>query len=109
MWGDCCSICWLQSEDAFLKIIAKKKFKCISTGTLRKKLTQQNYVSCLLEQSTNNQIQKGILLEKHNLYTVKQNKKCLSLFDYKRFLLSHRVSSLAYGHCDIALDRLDNE
>lgn len=38
--------------------------------------------------------------EKHNFYKMQQNKKCLSPFDNKRFLISKRIMSIAYGHCN---------
>lgn len=57
-------------------------------------------------------IQTKFLQEKHQLYTVQQNKKCLSLFDDKRFLSSYVVNTCkylfiesCYGRCQITLHK----
>ena len=40
----------------------------------------------------------SIRSEKHQLYTIKQNKVSLAPYDDKRYLLEDRVTSLPYGH-----------
>ena len=44
---------------------------------------------------------KGIKSKNYNLRTYESNKKSLSFFDDKRYILKYRISTLAYGHKDI--------
>jgi len=37
----------------------------------------------------------------HKLYTIEQNKKSLSSFDDKRYILNNGVDTLAHGHYKI--------
>ena len=44
---------------------------------------------------------RGIKSKNHNLGTYEANKKSLSCFDDKRYILKNGVDTLAYGHKDI--------
>ena len=44
---------------------------------------------------------RGIKSKNHNLGTYKTNKKSLSCFDDKRYILKNGINTLAYGHKDI--------
>lgn len=59
-----------------------------------KEFTHQDYVSCLLDKKISFQEQIRILQDKHQLFIVNQNKKCLCPFDDKRFLLSVGMEDL---------------
>ena len=43
----------------------------------------------------------GIKSKNHNLSTYETNKRYLSCFDDKRYILKNRINTLAYGHKDI--------
>ena len=44
---------------------------------------------------------RGIKSKNHNLSTYETNKRSLSCFDDKRYILKNRINTLAYGHKDI--------
>ena len=44
---------------------------------------------------------RGIKSKNHNLGTYKTNKRSLSCFDDKRYILKNGTNTLAYGHKDI--------
>ena len=44
----------------------------------------------------------------HNLGTYKTNKRSLSSFDDKRYILKNGINTLAYGHKDIKMINLDS-
>ena len=44
---------------------------------------------------------RGIKSKNHNLGTYKTNKRSLSCFDDKRYILKNGINTLAYGHKDI--------
>ena len=44
---------------------------------------------------------KTITSEKHEIYSIEINKKSLSCFDDKRYILSDGINSFAYGHYSI--------
>lgn len=87
----------------------KKRAKGISTRIVPKKLTHQDYVCTLFQKTSTFEEQTQIMQKNHQLFTVKQNKKCLCPFDDERFLLSDGISSLACGHCDIQLQTSNEE
>ena len=44
---------------------------------------------------------RGVKSKNHNLGTYKTNKRSLSCFDDKRYILKNGTNTLAYGHKDI--------
>ena len=44
---------------------------------------------------------RGIKSKNHNLITYESNKKSLSCFDNKQYILKNGFDTLAYGHKDI--------
>ena len=44
---------------------------------------------------------RGIKSKNHNLGTYETNKRFLSCFDDKRYILKNGINTLAYGHKDI--------
>ena len=44
---------------------------------------------------------RGIKSKNHNLGTYETNKRSLSCFDYKWYILKNGINTLAYGHKDI--------
>ncbi|CAI6377125.1 unnamed protein product [Macrosiphum euphorbiae] len=47
------------------------------------------------------------LTKKHDIFTVEQNKKALSVYDDKRFILENGINTLAWGHYKTNIDRND--
>ncbi len=56
------------------------------------------FKSCLLNDQVVRATTKHIRSRKHQLYTVTEEKVALSSLDLKRYILSDKVSSLAFGH-----------
>jgi hypothetical protein len=67
------------------------------TKSYRKKITFQNYKSCVQSFSKFNIDQFTIRSKNHKLQTLKTNKLCFSSFDDKRYLMQCGVHSVPYG------------
>jgi UDP-N-acetyl-D-mannosaminuronic acid transferase (WecB/TagA/CpsF family) len=48
--------------------------------------------------------QKVFRTKTHNIYTAEQNKKALSAYDDKRFILEDGINTLAWGHYQIKIE-----
>ena len=48
-----------------------------------------------------NHLMRGIKSKNHNLGIYETNKRSLSCFDDKRYILKNGINTLAYGHKDI--------
>ena len=80
------------------KIIECKKAKGVKKSTLKTKISHADYKNTLLNNSVLNASACYIRSFHHNLHTIKQNKKSLSSFDDKRYLLADGIRTLAHGH-----------
>jgi len=78
--------------------IESKKAKGVKKATLKNRVTHDDYKSTLLEMSTVSTRFNSIRSFKHVLYTIEQNKKSLSSFDDKRYILDDGIHTLAHGH-----------
>ena len=78
-----------------------KKNKGINKCIVKDELKYDNYKSALNSNYTLNKNNVGIHSIKHNIYTMTQNKTCLTSLCDKVYLLDDGVSSLSYGHKDI--------
>ncbi|KAL4085217.1 hypothetical protein QTP88_027076 [Uroleucon formosanum] len=64
--------------------------------------TQPIYIGmCVLDLS------KMLITKKHDIFTVEQNKKALSVYDDKRFILNNGIDTLAWGHYKTNIDKND--
>ena len=61
------------------------------------KMTHEDYISCLTNSTETVHSFNAIRSYKHELFTIRQDKKALSAWDDKRWLIDN-VSTLAYGH-----------
>ena len=86
----------------------RKRAKGVSSRVIRSKVTHEDYLNCLKEKTVSFAEQTRIAQQSHQLYTMKQNKKCLSPFDDKRYLFDDGVKSYAYGHYKIP-EKTDEE
>lgn len=79
-----------------------KKAKGISKSVVKKELTYQNYVNCLLDSTLERHSMNSIRSENHNLYLKTINKISLSSFDDKRWWLEPKgIEGYSYGHFKI--------
>ena len=64
-----------------------KKAKGVKKKVIKKGMSHQNYVDCLLEERKFMHTKQTMRSFKHQLYTIKQNKVSLSPYDDKRYLM----------------------
>ncbi|XP_047515259.1 uncharacterized protein LOC125056273 [Pieris napi] len=85
----------LQVDD---KIITKAKGvnKCVT-----KKLTLDNYKSCLFNKNVQHCKMYRFRSLKHTIFTQEINKVCLSFNDTKRYILPNKIDTLPMGHYQI--------
>ena len=80
----------------------KSSEKCISKGlgrvAIKNRLNFKQYADTLHNGGVIRHSFTSIKSHKHNLFTVMQQKKALTHFDSKRFLLSCGIHSYSYGH-----------
>ena len=87
----------------------KRTAKGIKEGVKCRELTHEDYKEVLMssmggptgEKKEKYVEQCNITSKNHELYTVKENKKALSGYDDKRYVLGDGIGTLAYGHCGI--------
>jgi hypothetical protein len=75
-----------------------KKIKGIKKNVVRKETCFDDFKNCLLTKESIYKKQNLFRTDKHEIYTVEQNKKALSAFDNKRFFLDNGVNTLPWGH-----------
>ena len=76
----------------------QKKGKGIKKSVLKKDIKHQDFKDCLFEKREYQHSMMGFRSHQHQLYTGKQTKKSLSLFDDKRFILEDGYTTRAHGH-----------
>ena len=64
-----------------------KKAKGVKKNVVKKYITHQDYVDCLFKERKFMHTMQTTRSFKHQLYTMKQNKVSLSLYDDKRYML----------------------
>lgn len=87
------SICYSTME--------KKTAKGVAKNIIKRKLTHNNYKTCLFECQRGIESAIKIASTNHKLTTVRYNKSTLCPFDNKRYILKDGQSSYAYGHYKI--------
>ena len=86
-----------------------KRAKGINKEILKNNMHHSNYVNTLIQERDLYTRLCNIRSEKHQLFTIRSNKKCLSAFDDKRYLLD-ATRSLPFGHCSLdVLNEILNE
>ena len=85
------------------KIVEEKKAKGVKKCVVKKRISHDDYLSCLFDDVTIYRDSTSIRSIGHQLYTLKQNKKSLSAFDDKRYILDDGISTLPHGHFKIKL------
>ena len=85
------------------KIVEEKKAKGVKKCVVKKRISHDDYLSCLFDDVTIYRDSTSIRSISHQLYTLKQNKKSLFAFDDKRYILDDGISTLPHGHFKICL------
>jgi hypothetical protein len=75
-----------------------KKLKGIKKSVLKKDISFDDYLQCLLQNKIFRHQQKMIRSKKHNLATITQTKISLSYMDRKRHICEDGISTYAHGH-----------
>ena len=68
------------------------------TAAAQKLLTHEDYRSVLVSRKAMNVDVRSIRSFNHKLFTISVNKKGLSAYDDKKFILSNGIDTLSYGH-----------
>ena len=79
----------------------KKRAKGIVKAVVKKDITHEDYKNILFSAGQTSHNMTVFRSDKHEIYTVSMDKKSLSAYDGKRYILDNGVDSLAYGHKDI--------
>jgi uncharacterized C2H2 Zn-finger protein len=78
-----------------------KRAKGVKRYALAKKISYNDYVRCLKENSTQHTSFRMIRSNQHNIYTVEMNKVSLAAHDDKRFIMPNNIDTLPHGHFQI--------
>ncbi|KAE9543657.1 hypothetical protein AGLY_002053, partial [Aphis glycines] len=84
-----------------------KKSKGVKKNVVENKICFDDFKNCLLTKKPKYVIQNLFRTKKHDIFTVEQNKKALSVYDDKRFILNNGIDTLAWGHYKTNIDRND--
>ena len=81
---------------------SKIRVKGIKKSYVRKNVRHQQFLAALQCHKTKPAEFRAFRSRNHILKTVKITKRCLDAFDDKRYILGNGITTLAYGHKDIA-------
>ena len=84
-----------------------KKAKGVKKNVVENKICFNDFQNCLLTKEPKYVKQNLFSTKKHDIFTVEQNKKALSVYDDKRFILDNGIDTLAWGHYKTNIDRND--
>ncbi|XP_074026944.1 uncharacterized protein isoform X2 [Leptinotarsa decemlineata] len=98
-------------EDEIRNIISNygmtKKAKGVKKSTMNTDITFQDYIDCLESSMVKCVKQHLIKADKHQVFTIEQQKNALSSMDDKRYLIPNSVETLPWGHYLIGEDMMD--
>lgn len=75
-----------------------KKAKGVKKCVLKKKISFDDYVDCLMKSCSIDKTQRTFRSKRHKVFTIAQNKIALSPFDDKRIILENKIDTLPWGH-----------
>ncbi|KAL4121384.1 hypothetical protein QTP88_013907 [Uroleucon formosanum] len=84
-----------------------KKAKGVKKNVVENKICFNDFQIFLLTKETKYVKQNLFRTKKHDIFTVEQNKKALSVYDDKRFILDNGIDTLAWGHYKTNINRND--
>ena len=82
-----------------------KKAKAIKRNVVQKEISFVDFRNCFLTKNPIYKKQNVFKTDKHDIYTVELNKKALSAYDDKRFILGNGINTLAWGHFKINIEK----
>lgn len=82
-----------------------KRAKGVKRSLVSKTLRYGDFETILLTQSSRYDQMNFIRSHRHEIYSVTLNKRSLSCFDDKRFIMDNGIDTLAYGHYRINKDK----
>ena len=80
------------------EVVESKRAKGVKKCVIKKRVSHEDYKQCLFENQTFYRAAHSIRSYNHSIFTIYQNKKALSSFDDKRYILGDGISTLAHGH-----------
>jgi hypothetical protein len=90
----------------YLKTVKRlKKANGIKKNVVQKEICFEDFRKCLLTKEAIYKKQNMFKTDTHDIYTVELNKKALSAYDNKRFILDNDINTSAWGHYRINIDR----
>ena len=78
--------------------LTKMTAKGIKKGYVKQSLRHEQYLRTLKDRVISRAKFQSIRSKNHHLFTVKNDKICLTAYDDKRYIQSDGISTLAYGH-----------
>ena len=84
--------------------VEKKTAKGVKKAAIKRRLRHHMYRDVLYKEIVTFATMRAIRSFSHTLYSVMQNKRALSAFDDKRFVLADKVTTRAHGHYLNALE-----
>lgn len=85
----------VNNEDAI------KKAKGVKNYVLRKTITFNDYLNCIIDNNIISKPQNSIRSKSHNVYTIEQIKIVLSPYDDKLCIMENNIDTLPWGHYNI--------
>jgi len=82
-----------------------KKAKGVKKNVVQKEIRFDDFKKCLLTKESIYKKQNLFRTNRHNIYTVEQNKKALSAHDDKWYILENVMDTLAWGHYQIKVEK----
>ncbi len=81
---------------------SKIRAKGIKKSYIKKHVRHEQFLHVLQSQKSTYSVFRTFRSRNHRLQTIEMKKRCLCVFDDKRYVLENGVSTLAYGHYAIA-------
>ena len=82
-----------------------KRAKGVKKNIVENKICFNDFKNCLYNKNPKYVTQNLFRTKKHDIFTLEQNKKALSAYDDKRFILENGIDTLAWGHYKTNIDR----
>ncbi|VVC27494.1 DNA polymerase, palm domain [Cinara cedri] len=82
-----------------------KKVKGVKKSIVKNKLCFNDFYNCLNNKNPKYVKQNTFRTDKHEIYTVEPNKKALSAYDDKRYILENGIDTVAWGHYSTKIKR----
>ncbi|VVC38918.1 Hypothetical protein CINCED_3A024946, partial [Cinara cedri] len=95
----------LRSKLYTYKIFENKKAKDVKKPIVKNELCFNDFYNCLNNKNPKYVKQNIFRTDKNEIYIVEQNKKALSVYDDKRYILENGIDTVAWGHYSTKIKR----